>query len=112
MKVIQWPLFTMIGMFLHFMNAPMSSAHLGQCGWRTVGVGYGALFPVIQIDYVNKSLLCTNCNFSTLCAYPYKSLLDYVMNLLISFKISTPVVLVGKDWQNKRSPWSQYLAHI
>lgn len=102
----------MIDMFLHFMNTPMSSAHPGWCGRRIVGVGYGALFPVIQIDFVKESLLCINCDFSTLCAYPYKSLPDYVMNLLISFKISTPVVLVGKDWQNKRSPWSQYLAHI
>lgn len=102
----------MIDMFLHFMNTPISFAHLGRCGWRIVGVGYGALLPVIQIDYVKQFLLCNNCDFGTLCAYPYKSLPDYVMNLLISFKISTPVVLVGKDWQNKRSPWSQHLAHI
>lgn len=101
----------MTDMFLPFMNTRVSSAHPGWCGWRIVGGGYGALFPVIPIDYVKQSLLWTNCDVSTLCAYPYESLPGCVMNLLISFKISTPVVLVGKDWQNQRSPWSQYLAH-
>jgi hypothetical protein len=80
--------------------------------WRIVDVGHRTLLPVIQFGYVEQVLIYTNCDFSALCVYPNKSLPDYVMNLLVSFKISPPVVLFGRLAEQKVSTVSVSSSHI
>ena len=74
-----------------------SSTLLGWCGVEDKSGKHGTLIPVTQFDYMEQ-VHFLYCDFRALIAYPNKLLSDYVMNLLISFKTSIPVVLFGQDW--------------